>query len=87
MRVLGGRRGCVGSWVYVKSKNLGEAYVVGFYSQDGEWPEDSKFRTGAEVAERVHYLNGGSGTANNSSLAEFELTETDVADMLKAWRV
>ena len=85
MRVLGGRRGCVGSWVYVKSKNLGEAYVVGFYSQDGEWHEDSRFRTGAEAAERVHYLNGGLGTANNSSL--IELPETDVADMLKAWRV
>lgn len=45
-------------WVFRRS---GEVYEVGHYDPTGNWHHDDDFATRYEAAERVHFLNGGSG--------------------------
>lgn len=44
-------------WVYRKEAGR---YVVGFYSPDREWHEDSAYSHQSQAAQRVNFLNGGS---------------------------
>ena len=44
-------------YVYIRSEPT--LWTVGFYSPDGCWNPESDHATTTEVAERVHYLNGG----------------------------
>jgi hypothetical protein len=45
------------SWVYLNSEP--GLYTVGFYDPQGKWQPDSDYLTQDEAARRVHYLNGG----------------------------
>ena len=57
-------------WVYIRTEfSPYELYTVGFYSPNGEWRTDSDHGTREDAARRVHYLNGGKESAND--------TETD----------
>lgn len=48
-------------WVY---KRTGEnIWTVGFYAPDKTWHTDSEYRTLADAAARVHWLNGGNQLA------------------------
>lgn len=49
-------------WVYrklVNSRTGKEDWVVGFYSPDRHWHEDTTWPSQREAAKRVHWLNGG----------------------------
>lgn len=48
------------AWVY---RETDAGWTVGYYNRQGEWLSDSDHKTKGEAAERVHYLNGGAGTA------------------------
>lgn len=45
-------------WVYREDQNNG-SFVVGYYSPEGIWVNESKWFTAREAAHRVHWLNGG----------------------------
>jgi len=50
-------------YVYINSEP--GLWTVGFYAPDGKWHSDSDHNDREEAAKRVHYLNGGEGTAKD----------------------
>ncbi|SRR5258706_7855734 len=54
------------NYVYIRSEP--ELWTVGFYSGD-KWNPDSDHSTKGAAADRVHYLNGGSYSAERAAIA------------------
>lgn len=46
-------------WVYIESQR--GVYTVGFYTPAGLWVPERDFTSSDGAAERVHWLNGGTG--------------------------
>lgn len=50
------------SYVYINSEP--GLWTVGFYQPSGKWEAESDHSSTEGAAARVHYLNGGTDTAN-----------------------
>ncbi len=58
--VAGGSEAAV-NWVFVSFES--GLWTVGFYKPDGKFEPEGDYDSRAEAAQRVHYLNGGQGSA------------------------
>ncbi len=55
-------------WVYRRTES--GLWTVGWWSPSREWNPDSDYSSKEEAAARVHYLNGGAGSAEVAAAAK-----------------